>query len=242
MKTLQTGTLSTRLHRGAVAFLTALVIGNAACERKPPGTSANANPPTNQIADVRARAEQGNATAQTELGRMLLEGNSAKPDYAQAALWLRKAADQGSAEARFYLAGLYEAGRGVERDYSQAVHWNLKAAEAGHGDAQYALALLYATGKGTPKDKPASVKWFRAAANQGLVEAQFNLAQRFQHGQGVETNLIEAYKWFAIAAKNGLRDAVKEGQSIKTELTSAQISEAERAAAAFVPNPKSSGP
>lgn len=215
----------------------------AACDKQSssPGVAAEVKPPV-RAEDVRAKAEEGDAQAQTVLGKSLLEGQGTRPDYAEAARWFHRAAEQGGVEAQYYLAGLHEAGRGVARDYSEAVRWNLKAAEAGHADAQYALALLYATGKGTPKDKPASVKWFRAAAEQGLSEAQFNLAQRYQHGQGVETNLAEAYKWFALAAKQGLPDAVKESQPVKAELTAAQINEAERFAATFVAKPTTPRP
>ena len=186
------------------------------------------------VEDVRPKAEQGNADAQTALGKILLEGRDTRPDYTEAARWFRQAAEKGSAEAQFYLASLYEAGRGVTRDDTEAVRWNTKAAESGYGEAQYALALLYATGRGTAKDKPASVKWFRAAAEQGLMEAQFNLAQRYQHGQGVETNLAEAYKWFALAAKQGMPDAVKECRQMKPDLSPAHIAEAEKLAASFV--------
>lgn len=212
----------------------ALILVLAACDQRSGSHGLAESEKPMRAEEVRPKAEQGDAQAQTALGKILLEGRGARPDYTEAAQWLRKAADQGSAEAQFFLAGLYEAGRGVASDLSEAVRWNLKAAEAGHADAQYALALLYATGKGTPKDRPASVKWFRAAAEQGLTEAQFNLAQRYQHGQGVETNLAEAYKWFTLAAKQGLPDAVKESLPIKAELTSAQIVEAEKFAATFV--------
>jgi TPR repeat protein len=41
-------------------------------------------------------------------------------DYAQAAIWYRKAAEQGSAEAQFNLGLLYDNGLGVPLDYSQA--------------------------------------------------------------------------------------------------------------------------
>ena len=222
---------SRRIFPWVTAVLTLLL---SSCDKpatSPGVTRAETIP---QVEDVRPNAEQGDTDAQTALGKILLEGRGARPDYTESARWFRQAAEKGSAEAQFYLASLYEAGRGVARDDAEAVRWNTKAAESGHGEAQYAQALLHATGRGTTKDKPASVKWFRAAAEQGLTEAQFNLAQRYQHGQGVETNLPEAYKWFALAAKQGMPDAVKECRQMKPELSPAQIAEAEKFAASFV--------
>lgn len=227
--------LFTTKRNTACCVSVAILLTLAACGRQKVSLPASERGETVPADQIRSRAEQGDVSAQASYGKFLIEGGGSRPDYVQAASWFHRAADQGSAEAQFYLAGMYEAGRGVQRDYAESVRWNLKAAQAGHSDAQYALALLYATGKGVPKDKPASVKWFRAAAEQGLVEAQFNLAQRYQHGQGVETNLAEAYKWFALAARNGLRDATKESQPIKSELSAAEINAAEKFAESFVP-------
>ena len=44
-------------------------------------------------------------------------------DYAQAALWYRKAAEQGNAGAQEALGDLYDTGRGVSRDYAEAYFW-----------------------------------------------------------------------------------------------------------------------
>lgn len=55
------------------------------------------------IADIRARAEAGDALAQTRLGTMYATGRGVAQDDAEALRWFRLAADQDSATAQVYL-------------------------------------------------------------------------------------------------------------------------------------------
>ena len=60
----------------------------------------------------RPLAQQGNDSAQFNLGRMYANGQGVTQDYAEAVSWYRKAAEQGNAFAQFDLGLLYEKGRG----------------------------------------------------------------------------------------------------------------------------------
>lgn len=73
-------------------------------------------------------AEQGNASAQFNLGLMYHEGRGIEKDGKQAAYWYGKAAEAGVLDAQFNLALLYEAGGGVPQDYYEAVklYYSLK--------------------------------------------------------------------------------------------------------------------
>jgi len=55
-------------------------------------------------------------------------------DYAQAALWYRKAAEQGVADAQCRLGAWYGTGQGVPQDYAEAYFW-CDLATAGKQDA-----------------------------------------------------------------------------------------------------------
>lgn len=68
-------------------------------------------------------AEQGNAEAQSNLGRMYLYGWGIKKSEAAAAKWYRKAAEQGDARAQKMLAYMYEQGTGVEKNPAEAEKW-----------------------------------------------------------------------------------------------------------------------
>ena len=87
-----------------------------------------------------AAAEQGDASAQYNLGGCYKRGQGVTKDEAEAARWYRKAAEQGDAIAQHKLGVCYERGQGVAKDQSKAVRWYRKAAEQGNASAQEALA------------------------------------------------------------------------------------------------------
>ncbi len=75
-------------------------------------------------------AEQGEATAQYNLGIMYKKGQGVPHDYAEAVKWYRRAAEQGSPGAQYNLGIMYGEGQGVPQDYVQAhLWWNLSAAQ-----------------------------------------------------------------------------------------------------------------
>ena len=81
------------------------------------------------LQEWRPLAEQGNATAQFNLGFMYYNGKGVPQDYAEAFKWWRLAAEQGDAIAQSNLGSLYEYGQGVPQDNVMAHMWyNLAAA------------------------------------------------------------------------------------------------------------------
>ena len=80
----------------------------------------------------RRAAEQGDASAQTNLGFMYSRGRGVGKDDRKAVRWYRKAAEQGDATAQSNLGFMYERGRGVGKDDREAVRWYRKAAEQGY--------------------------------------------------------------------------------------------------------------
>ena len=86
----------------------------------------------------RLLAEQGDASAQYNLGVMYITGQGVPQDYAEAVKWLRLAAEQAISYAQDRLGIIYRDGQGVQPDYVQALMWfTLAAAEcdaANHRD------------------------------------------------------------------------------------------------------------
>ena len=113
---------------------------------------------------MREAAQQGNASAQLNLGFLYAEGHGVPRDYAQAAAWYRKAAEQGNARAEYELGGLYHGGLGVPRDYTQATTWYRKAAEQGLAPAQVILGVAYLSGEGVPQNYGESYFWLKIAS------------------------------------------------------------------------------
>ena len=79
-------------------------------------------------------AEQGDASAQFNLGMMYDNGQGVKQDDVQAVKWYRQAAEQGYAKAQYNLGVKYYQGEGVRQDKGQAKEWFGKACDNGHQD------------------------------------------------------------------------------------------------------------
>jgi TPR repeat protein len=155
------------------------------------------------IADLKIRAEQGDARAQNYLGICYARGEGVSKNAAEAVKWWRKAAEQGDASVQYHLGTCYELGEGVPKDVLEAVKWVRKAAEQGHAEAQNYLGTCYAQGGGVPKNAAEAVKWWRKAADQGYSKAQYNLGFACANGEGVPKDMVEAVKWFRKAADQG---------------------------------------
>ncbi len=92
----------------------------------------NAKNYANALTEWKAIAEQGNASAQYNLGLMYDTGEVVSLDYAEAMKWYRLAAQQGHAKAQSNFGLMYDNGEAVSQDYVKAAKWYRLAAEKGH--------------------------------------------------------------------------------------------------------------
>jgi hypothetical protein len=153
-------------------------------------------------------AEQGNATAQNNLGYAYSNGHGVAEDKVEAVKWYRKAAEQGYPQAQFNLGIMYYDGKGVAEDKIETIKWHRKAADQGHASAQSNLGSIYYRGDGVVEDKVEAVKWFRKAAEQGDPQAQFKLGIAYYYGKGITEDKVETIKWYRKAADQGNKDAL----------------------------------
>ena len=114
---------------------------------------------TEEVADLRRLAEQGDAAAQYDLGLAYRCGGGVPKDYVEAARWFRLAAEQGDVTAQFILGSMYDSSNIGPMDCAEAVKWWRLAAEQGHVDAQCFLGLMYMNGEGVPKNYIEAYKW-----------------------------------------------------------------------------------
>ena len=105
---------------------------------------------TRELVETRKAAEQGDAEAQFNLGRMYKNGDEGVPNEGVP-------------------------NEGVPKNDVEAVKWFRKAAEQGDTKGQYLLGWMYANGEGVPKNDEEAVSWYRKAADQRDASAQFNL-------------------------------------------------------------------
>jgi len=150
--------------------------------------------------------------------------------YATALKNLQPLAEQGDALAQAALGVMYKTGRGVPQDYAEAVRWYQLAADQGHAEAQYSLGLIYEDGRGVPQDFAESMRWYRLAAEQGHAYAPSMLGFMYGAGRGVPQNFIMAHMWYNLAAAGGFSPAIMDRDAYAREMTTADISEAQRRA------------
>jgi TPR repeat protein len=177
-----------------------------------------------------AKAEAGDAKTQYMLGKMYYNGHGVRRDYAQAAVWFRKASEQGDPDSQYMLGGLYHYGRGVPQDDTQAVAWFKKAAEQGYVDAESFLSTCYSAGWGVAQDDVQSVVWLRKAAEQGDATSQYMLGWAYEaHDVGIPKDYAEAYFWLDVAAsgevtRKNRKEALKRRNEAASHLTPADLS------------------
>jgi hypothetical protein len=151
----------------------------------------------------RARDEQGDAKAQSDLASMYYHGKGVPQDYAEAARWYRMAADQGNVKAEYGLGYMYSQGQGLPRDYTEAANWYRKAAGQGDTKAQNGIALMFYQGQGVLQDYAEAVSWYHKAADQGDATAENALGIMNYWGNGVPQDYAQAVGCYRKAADQG---------------------------------------
>ncbi len=184
------------------------------------------------LADVKTRAEAGEASFQRVMGVALAHGTCTSRSHGEAAAWYRKAAQQGDADAQNNLGAMYANGLGVPKDERQAVDWYRKAVEQGHATAQNNLGIMYANGQGVLQDAVQAAAWFERAARQGDAWGQRNLGLLLRDGSGVARDPIRAHAWLnlASAADKPHPNAAQEREALAEALDRAQSADAQRLA------------
>ena len=140
-------------------------------------------------------------------------------------------AEQGSSIAQFLLGLSYATGGFCYRqDYFQAIRWYRKAAQQGHSAAQNNLGYMYANGRGVPQSYSDALEWYTKAAEGGFTLAQFNLGRVYAYGRGVKRDYVRAHMWTNLAAIGGDERAVAARTFLASQMSPAQIAEAQRLA------------
>ena len=152
-----------------------------------------AQPQAPALAELRKRAEAGDAQAQYRLYLQYQEGKSPIEGRAEAIDWLRKAAGAGNPTAQVELGLLYRGGKlGATKNPEEAVQWFRKAAEQGDASGESELGFMYEAGDGIVKDEAEAARWYTRAADHGLPVAKFDLAFMYEHGRGVPVDVDKA--------------------------------------------------
>ena len=136
--------------------------------------------------DLRKAAEQGDASAQLDLGLAYRKGEGVAKDLVESVMWLRKAAEQGNAQAQFNLGCAYYFGNGVAKDHAEKAKWFGKAAQQGVAEAQWLLGESYYYGNGVAKDQVEGYAW----VNLGAMTDEFAKKTRAVFEKGMTAQQI----------------------------------------------------
>jgi len=166
-------------------------------------------------------------------------------DYLAAFGLCRPLAERGNGDAAFIIGLMYATGRGVRQSYAEAAQWYQVAADDGQDVAENNLGLMYASGVGVPKSDDQAARLYWLAADQGNPRAQYNLAAAYRDGKGVEQNDVRAYMWYTLSTAADrdpeIRErAGKERDELAKKMSSAQVDQAQAAAADWKPTIKHS--
>ena len=101
------------------------------------------------------------------------------------------------------------------------------------------MGCVYAAGKSVVKNETEAIKWWMCAADQNNAEAQFSLGLAYFLGKGVREDRVRAYMWSSLAAAQDFQKAADFRDNLAKQMTSQQISEAQRLSAEWKPVTKS---
>lgn len=87
-----------------------------------------------------------------------------------------------------------------------------------------------------------SLESLRAAAERGDAAAQLEMGILYEYGFNLPDNRPAALAWYLLAAEQGNARATERRDLLQARMTQAQIGEARRLAATFVPRPPRSEP
>ena len=106
--------------------------------------------------------------------------------------------------------------------------------------AQHFLGNLNLHGQAVPQNKQRGIELITAAALQGVATAQYDLSLCHEFGTGVTMDVVHAYKWAIISIRSGFARGdealgAQVVEKLRSQMTTAQISEGERLANEWKP-------
>jgi TPR repeat protein len=119
-------------------------------------------------------ADCGLKEAQTELGKLYLNGDNVERDLEKARSFLKKACDQGFDQAAIHLAQVLKQQNG---DSLEIYNLTKRSALLGDPNAQFELGEMYANNSSIPKQNINwAIDYFEMAHEQGYLPATLKLA------------------------------------------------------------------
>ena len=100
------------------------------------GTLAACSTGQEKVAELTAKAEQGDVDAMVEVGEMYCSGTTIEQDDQICGMWMKRAAENGHVRAQYMLGRMYELGLGMRADPVQAYKWYTLSGNPGYRMSQ----------------------------------------------------------------------------------------------------------
>lgn len=151
-----------------------------------------------------SEAENGNALAMFDIGRMFADGLGREIDVSKAYEWYQKALaafykveDKKPWKYTEYRIGKMQLqGLGTEESYEEAFYWFTLSAEQKYKFAEYSLGGLYYRGQGVEQSYIKAFNLYLRSAKQGFPYADFEVAKMYDDGVVTYKNEKESNKYF----------------------------------------------
>lgn len=156
---------------------------------------------------MKEEAEQGNAYAMADMGKMYGQGIFVEADKAKAQEWYEKSLKamlivEGRKEntyLEYRIGKMYQYGLGTEENLPEAAKWFGMASSKEHKYALYSLGMLYLHGKGVEQDEEKACQLFQRSHKKGNPYASFELGKLYEAGRGTQKNTDLAEKCYRVA-------------------------------------------
>lgn len=169
-------------------------------------------------------AQNGDCTAQVQLGILYAVGCGVRHYPEEAVRWYRKAAEQGYSEGVFRLGNSYAEGRGVRRDFAEAIRWYR---QTNHPGALQNLGFMHARALGVGRNLDEAARYYSRSLvdckewgwpDDGIVdldrwsigpheEVYREIGLAYLRYEGVPRAAEEAAVWLGLAAEEGDSEA-----------------------------------
>lgn len=172
-----------------------------------------------EIAELKAKADLGDAVAQFTLGMAYRTGNGVAHNDDVAYKWVRQAAEQGNANAENILGTMYRLGEGAPRDTEKAVRWYQGAARHGSAQGMFNLGTCHYNGDGVGSNEYTAYVWFLLSQESGdavaaeaarrsaatmtkndNAEAYIRISEMYRKGEEVPKDDQRSLQWLRKAA------------------------------------------
>ena len=173
-QTQQTKRQAGNIKKLLTIFGAIILLAMIGCTTIPETTIAETT--SEDIEKWRVEAEQGDASAQFNLGYAYWHGTGVGKDQREAVRWGRKAAEQGHVMAQFYLGYVYWTGEGVITDKREAYIW---------------WSIAKANGNETAADNLRKVNWDDYLSKSKIRAANKEAARRMKAIENRKAETVE---------------------------------------------------